>query len=207
MKKYKIYALHEINSNKYRYIGYTTNSLNHRLNQHIRRSKSGNEPNKYKANWINRCIKNNIKICVKLLDEFDTAEDMYNGEIYHIKQAKINGHTLTNMTDGGEKSGSPNDEVRKKIANKALGHKRNVGRKHAPSHGQKVRIAKLGIKRPDVTKRQLGENNKSAKLTSEQVIEIKQLLGIKSLKEIAGVYKVSSATICDIKSGRTWSHI
>lgn len=206
--KYKVYGLFsELNLEQCKYVGYTQNTLKYRLSQHIRRVTSKNEPNKYKANWIMSCLNNQVKIHIKLLGSYATKEEMYKGEIYHIAQMRKNGHKLTNMTDGGEKSGSPSLEVRKKISAKAMGHKRNVGRKHRPEHGIKVSLSKLGKKREDLSQRQMGSDNKMAKLTEEDVINIRRLAKTERNKDIAAKYQISSASVCDIKSGRTWKHL
>lgn len=53
-----------------------------------------------------------------------------------------------------------------------------------------------------------GENFYNAKLTNEQVIEIKKNgKGNKTFEEIASRYNVNKATIYDILSGKTWKHI
>ncbi len=53
-----------------------------------------------------------------------------------------------------------------------------------------------------------GEANVSAKLTSIQVLEIRELaLQKKSFSEIARLFRVSDSTIRDIAIGKTWKHI
>lgn len=54
---------------------------------------------------------------------------------------------------------------------------------------------------------QRGEKAPGAKLTQENVIEIRRLLGSMMQKSLAAKYGVSRATISDIAGGRTWSHI
>ena len=48
-----------------------------------------------------------------------------------------------------------------------------------------------------------GENNGNAKLTKEQVLEIRK--STLSTRKIAKIYKVSQSTIRDIKSNKTWT--
>lgn len=56
--------------------------------------------------------------------------------------------------------------------------------------------------------RRHGESNPAAKLTENQVIEIKNSLinGIKQ-RTLAKIYRITETTISDIKFGRTWSHV
>ena len=46
-----------------------------------------------------------------------------------------------------------------------------------------------------------------AKLTKSDVLKIKGAIKITEAKELATIYGVSSTTIYDIKSGKTWSHV
>jgi hypothetical protein len=50
-----------------------------------------------------------------------------------------------------------------------------------------------------------GESNPSAKLTEQQVLEIRSLPGPN--RKIAAQYGVSKCTIDEIRSGRTWRHL
>lgn len=65
--------------------------------------------------------------------------------------------------------------------------------KHAYDTGLKIPYERLGSKNP------------KAKLTMENVIETKKLIGIKSLAEIGRIFGVSKSTIFNIKKGRTWA--
>ncbi|WBK39893.1 transcriptional regulator [Rhodobacteraceae phage LS06-2018-MD07] len=53
-----------------------------------------------------------------------------------------------------------------------------------------------------------GENNSKAKLTQEQVLEIRRLLkGGKTATAIAKSYGVHQVTISRIKNGQRWGHL
>lgn len=53
-----------------------------------------------------------------------------------------------------------------------------------------------------------GEKNVNAKLTAEQVLEIRMLLKHKlAIKKVAGMYNVSTGAICAIKYNKTWKSI
>jgi DNA invertase Pin-like site-specific DNA recombinase len=59
--------------------------------------------------------------------------------------------------------------------------------------------------RADRTKKAKGEDAGSAKLTEEQVIEIRK--DPRTQNEIAKSYEVGQTTIGKIKRGETWKHI
>ena len=52
-----------------------------------------------------------------------------------------------------------------------------------------------------------GEKHCCAKLTTENVLEIKKLRGRLAGREIAKCFNVKPSTICDIFKGRTWKHL
>lgn len=54
-----------------------------------------------------------------------------------------------------------------------------------------------------------GEKNSQASLNEDGVLAIRELVRIGTLTQvqIARAFGISSATICDIKAGRSWSHI
>lgn len=78
---------------------------------------------------------------------------------------------------------------------------KNEGWKH-------VALGEESRKVKQVRRVAIGSQCGQAKLNEEQVIEIKEMFksGIRS-KEIADLFGVSQATICDIKSKRTWKHL
>lgn len=52
-----------------------------------------------------------------------------------------------------------------------------------------------------------GDEAVSAKLDCSQVLKIKDLFGKMKSKDIAELFGVTPGTICDIKKGRTWTHL
>jgi hypothetical protein len=95
-KKAFIYALSENNSKKYRYVGKTL-YIEKRLKNHIYNSKFLKT---YKDNWIQKCLKNNKKVTLTVLEEVDNSiwEER---EKYWIHKLKENGCDLTNHNNGG----------------------------------------------------------------------------------------------------------
>lgn len=53
----------------------------------------------------------------------------------------------------------------------------------------------------------IGSNCNFTKLTEFQVLQIPKLLKTHSLKEIGEMFNVGTATICEIKAGRSWGHL
>ena len=56
-------------------------------------------------------------------------------------------------------------------------------------------------------KRLYGEKNGQAKLTEEQVREIKRLKHIKKQTELMEMFCVSRSVVCNIQNGRAWNHV
>lgn len=50
-------------------------------------------------------------------------------------------------------------------------------------------------------------NRRCSKLNEKDVIKIKDLLKVNSIRAVAKLFKVSPSTICDIKKKRTWKEI
>lgn len=83
------------------------------------------------------------------------------------------------------------------------------GRTHSMETRQKIGDSKRGKKLPaSFSENQLGEKNPNAKLTEQQVVEIKRLLqeGL-AQHNIASLYNVSRAMIGKIHTGKCWGHV
>lgn len=109
---------------------------------------------------------------------------------------------------------SPSEETRKKMSDAGKGkvfteeHKKHLsenhddrrGQKHTEESKQKMRDAKKG--------RGIGQENAMAKLTENDVIEIKKMIrdGIK-IKDIAEKFNVTVANISCIKLNKSWKHV
>lgn len=110
-----LYCLIDPNTNKIRYIGYTTKTLEHRLKSHIASSKS-NDKNTHRGKWITKLSKENkipiIKELVKV--PFEKRKLLEIELIKHYKQFC----KLTNGTKGGDGTEGYvyTDEVRKKMS-------------------------------------------------------------------------------------------
>lgn len=80
--------------------------------------------------------------------EYCDSSALNEREIFHISFFNSYKNGL-NGTFGGN---GITDAVKEKISKSALGHKRNVGRKHSQEAIQKMKLARIGIKRAPFTK-------------------------------------------------------
>ena len=94
---YKIYALKLKDSEEIKYIGYTKQSLEKRLQQHISTSKKYTHKN---ACWLKK-YKDDVEI-ILIEDNILTHKDICDKEIHYIKLFKSFGCKLNNGTSGGD---------------------------------------------------------------------------------------------------------
>ena len=105
----------------YRYIGKTEKSPDHRLYHHLYRVKR--DRNLYKSRWIEKVLRGGGAVEIVTLEQCNDV-DQNTREIYWIAKARLDGHSLTNMSDGGEGGINPVPEVRARIAAALRGRKR-----------------------------------------------------------------------------------
>lgn len=92
-----IYALKEVGTNEYRYVG-KSNKPKKRLYHHIRNSV---KLKTYKHKWIQSVLKRNSNIEFVILEE--VGVDVWGErEIYWIDKLKKEGYRLSNATEGGD---------------------------------------------------------------------------------------------------------
>mgnify|MGYP000884139099 CR=1 FL=1 len=92
----------------------------------------------------------------------------------------------------------------------------NRGLNHSEESKQKISIsmknAGLFISeehKANISLKNRGSNNGNAKLTEEDVVEIKKLLKNTNMtqKDIAKLFNISSRRVRGIKSGESWKHV
>lgn len=99
------------------------------------------------------------------------------------------------------------DETKQKLS------EANKGKTLSEETKQKLGIANKGKTLSEETKQKISESRKGedcplAKLTEENVLQIKELIKEKTLlTNIAKKFNVSPKAISNIKTGRTWSHV
>lgn len=96
LKQYQIYSLSEPDTCKIRYIGFTSQSLNKRLKEHLKDNRKT-----HRRSWIESLKKRNL---VPVIDNIEhcTSDNWKELEIYWISQFKYWGFDLVNMTCGGD---------------------------------------------------------------------------------------------------------
>lgn len=95
-KKFLIYALCEPETNDVRYIGRSCKGL-----RRARASAKENIKNAYKSNWINTLLKQGLKPDIKVICYANSKEELYDLEMFWIKEARLLFPNLTNISDGG----------------------------------------------------------------------------------------------------------
>lgn len=134
---YKIYTLHDPDTMAVRYCGFTARSLNERILEHIRKSKTENNQ---KANWIRSLISCG-KTPVILFVETATEENWKDRERFWISHFIGAGCCLVNSCDGGGGAPNPTEAVRAKISKSLLGRKHTEEARCKMSVSAKRRMA------------------------------------------------------------------
>jgi len=209
---FTIYGLKEKGNDEIKYIGLTTSKLSIRFSKHLSDKKVD-----HKTNWIKKIGKDNVEIVV-IEDEISDIDTLHEKEIFYINKYKKEGHNLTNITNGGE--GWYNmvfsDEHKKNISlNHADVSGENnpmFGKEHTINVKNKIRDFRLNYKISDETKEKmkcskLGEKNTNVKLTSDDVLKIRQYVNEYTQKELASMFNVKPGAISKIINHTTWKHL
>lgn len=117
--EYVIYGLH-LGDHRYRYIGLTSRGAAHRLKAHSYSVAAGSTYPVH--NWMRKYGTDLIHTTV--LDTSSSIEDLCVKEIHWIKQMRLDGYDLLNLSDGGQGGINPSLEVREKIAASKRGKSR-----------------------------------------------------------------------------------
>lgn len=199
-----------------RYIGITVNT-ERRLKGHLLNTKNGS--NSHCCNWIRKILANGKHPVITVVAKAATKEFAGIIEIAFIEYYRTIGHSLTNMTAGGE-GGSPSEEVRKIISSKLKGRKHTkemrkkisdgvrkafenpeirgklgksrIGKKHAKKTCEKISTSNTGRVVSEVTKGLISNSHKGKKLTAEHRAEIgRSQIGLKRTDEQHAVMKAA----------------
>lgn len=95
-----IYALFCPDTGRIRYIGKADNP-DVRLRAHITRARTTDEAH-HSCNWIRGLLVQGKEPVLRVIEVVDDGSDWRERERFHIEQARIKGHDLTNITPGGE---------------------------------------------------------------------------------------------------------
>jgi hypothetical protein len=92
----KLYGLYCPITDELKYIGITKNSLKERLSGHL-----CNPTNYLTKKWFAELKKNELKPIIRLIESFDTYEELLQSEINEIKKCRELNMKILNLHDGG----------------------------------------------------------------------------------------------------------
>ncbi len=197
-------------------IGYTGRKLEERVKEHIRESNYRNSIGKktHKENWIQKCIRLNIKISIVILEDNIDEKYIENKEIHYINYYKSLGHSLVNATGGGDGQKHMSEETKQKISNFRKGHKsspetieklRQAGYKRKHTYIEKEKMSRAisgtnaGKKQSVETINHLKVISKSKKAVFQYTMNnvfISEFSSIKEAMNLTGVHKNSITNCC-----------
>lgn len=96
-KEFQLYGLYCPYSDELRYIGITTGLLSTRLSGHLRNPTNGKI-----ALWFKELKKDNKKPLIKLINKYNSYEELLTSEINEIKRNRESSTNLLNIADGGD---------------------------------------------------------------------------------------------------------
>jgi hypothetical protein len=96
-KLFQLYGLYCPSSDELKYIGITTGLLSARLSSHLRNPTNGKI-----ALWFKELKKINKKPLIKLINNYNSYEELLIGEIFEIKRNREKNIELFNVADGGD---------------------------------------------------------------------------------------------------------
>lgn len=207
-----IYCIENIKNQK-KYIGQSID-INKRIKDHTRLLNSGKDNCRYLQRAWNEYGEDSfifyiVKEC--LPEDLGEMEKAY--ILLFESHATMGGY---NLSWGGEKTNmglkateetraklssslkgiKRSDETRKRMSIAQMGNKKNLGKKDSPETLIKKSMNQRGSKNP------------LSKLTEDIIPLIRIDLQSKlSMSKIGKKYGVSAATICNIKSGKSWRHV
>jgi DNA-binding CsgD family transcriptional regulator len=97
MKNYYLYGIYCPLTNELKYVGITTQTLQKRLNNHLKKPTNYNI-----SKWFDTLLFNNLIPEIKLIKECNTYEELLISEINEIKKQRENNVKLFNILDGGD---------------------------------------------------------------------------------------------------------
>ena len=135
----KIYGLYDPRKpDDIKYVGVTIQNLNDRLAGHRRNAWETRNPTN-KEKWIDRLKREGVQPEIKLLEECETVESMYEQEIVWIQNLRKEGHKLANTSKGGRGGFSyPKSDKWKQFMKED-----NARRKLDPEYSKKLSEANL----------------------------------------------------------------
>lgn len=172
---HQIYALYgpREGEERIRYVGYTSKTLENRINEHC--FESAKIANSHRTKWVRSLLRANVRpagMCLEHVTETNWKER----EQFWIKTLRERGFNLVNSTDGGEGLINPTDEVRGRISQsvratgKSKGNQHRKGKPHSEADRKKISDGiRSSEKHREAMLKQRGIN-RHAHLTPEQIV-------------------------------------
>lgn len=216
MSKYYVYVVVNQINNKL-YVG-KTNKPDYRWGQHKKVARGGASKYHNEFSIIHKAIRkygeSNFNFMV--LEEFDTENEAYYFETWWIEFLRSNvlgvGYNLNVGGKGGMKP-SPATIIKKSLAARGKRHSSETIKKISELN-MGVNNPNYGLKRSDsilkkMSEKQKGTNNPSAKITEQQVLQIRKDYadGGFSYKELVHKYGIEWDHIYRIVKRKIWKHI
>ena len=195
-----VYGLYSTKDGLIRYIGQTEHPPRRRLIQHLCEAK-GNRGDRHCHRWIRKTLREGYQVRVRLVESecaLDKAEIRWIN-IYRSKYPEL----MTNIANGGEcgtagikRSEKTKSKMRKP---KSETHRAHMRKPKSAATKKRMSLAQVG------NQKSAGEANRHAKLTEQDVIDIKgRLKAGEGPTAIAAIYGVQKAAISKINVRRNW---
>jgi len=156
----KLYGLYCPITDELKYIGITKNNLKQRLSEHLRK------PTNYLTKkWFAELKKNELKPIIRLIESFDTYEELLQSEINEIKRCRELNIGILNLHDGGSLNPmlgkTHTEESRKKISLAQKGRKMTDEQKE--KHRERIKELWSDKEWSEKLRKKISENNKGDK--------------------------------------------
>lgn len=207
-----IYALVDPRTNAVRYIG-KADDPEARLLQHVQPAQLDRYRSR-KNSWLKGLLAIGLAPELHIIDAAVPVEQIDEAERFHIYMHLELGHDLTNGTAGGDGGAVTDPAALERIRAAHLGTKhspetiekmRASHRRIASDPKERERLRSISNGKPPV---HVGEANNAAKLTEDQVREIRRLYGEGvSRKEIAEQFGTTYQNVWYIATRRAWAHV
>jgi hypothetical protein len=177
-------------ASRIRYIGVTLRTPGVRFAKHIDEARYSRR-DYHRLRWIRSVLRDGLVPEVEVLERV-TEDRLFDRERAWIAAHRAIGCDLTNSTDGGEGIVNPSPEMRRKGSLAKMGNRSRTGMRHSAEAKRKIGIGNSG------------ERCGSAKLTWDQVRQIRAIGKSKRQYEIARMFGITASVVSVILSGKIW---
>jgi group I intron endonuclease len=211
-----IYKIINVKNNKI-YVGSAVN-LRRRKNGHLMKLRKNEHKNIYLQNSFNKYGEENFKF--EVIEYVDDKNNLIKREQYWIDFLNVCDKNIgynINPIAGSSLGVKRSNEFKKKLSDFLKVSKRPISEETKKKISKTLKDNKLlhNSRKPlseetkeKISKANSGENHPCAKLTKDDVNNIKELISNNlSCDTISKIFNVTKQTIYNIKSGKTWKNI